>query len=380
MYFIYDDQNYLNEQIDSKRMRVLYEKQENLYVQYGISNYIILVDNIDENLEDLETCAKETINSFSKKYMINFNKAINVLFTINSTKIGIHPGYISSIFSQSTCTQMINNLESYMRSLEYINALNKLIEDIEYFYNKNKPSTVIWKKVLNASDNGEIIIPENKRYFIYDEQNYLQEEINSTKMKALYKKQENIYTKNGIPNYIFLVNDIDENGEDLETCAKTIINYINNDFHYSLNKSIIALFSINSHNSSLRILKENNFRVRIQAEKSIESIFSENVCNKIINNLESYMNNSDYYNAIIKLIEDIYFYTTNNSSNDDGNISYVVIIIIVLILITVILVVIIYLYRRKNKKKSSEISFDYSKKKDGHKEDLSLADFKDFNQ
>ena len=153
---------------------------------------------------------------------------------------------------------------------------------------------MIWEKVLNASDNGEIIIPENKRHFIYDEQNYLQEEINSTKMETLYKKQENVYIKNGIPNYIFLVNYIDENGEDLETCIKNIINNINNDFPISNNKSIFALFSIDSHNSSLRILKENNFSVRIQPENSIENIFSESVCNKMINNLEPFIKSSNY--------------------------------------------------------------------------------------
>ena len=34
-------------------------------------------------------------------------------------------------------TQMIKNLETYMKNVEYYNAINKLIEDIDYYYFQN---------------------------------------------------------------------------------------------------------------------------------------------------------------------------------------------------------------------------------------------------
>ena len=37
----------------------------------------------------------------------------------------------------------------------------------------NNPSDNIWEKVLSAINNGTLILPNNKRHFIYDEKNYL---------------------------------------------------------------------------------------------------------------------------------------------------------------------------------------------------------------
>ena len=102
----------------------------------------------------------------------------------------------------------------------------------------DKPSTWIWEEASNAIKNELMIVPEDKTRFIFDQKNYLKEEINSTKMEMLYEKQDNVYNKTGIQNYIFFVDNIDENEEDLETCAKTIGNYISYDFNIPVEKSI----------------------------------------------------------------------------------------------------------------------------------------------
>ena len=85
-------------------------------------------------------------------------------------------------------------------------------------------------------------------YFIYDEQNYLKEKIDSTKMIALYEKQKKIYDQYGIPNYIILVdyiNEYDDDEEDISDCAENLIKYITERFEkVQMWKTILTLFSM----------------------------------------------------------------------------------------------------------------------------------------
>ena len=85
-------------------------------------------------------------------------------------------------------------------------------------------------------------------YFIYDEQNYLKEKIDSTKMIALYEKQKKIYDQYGIPNYIILVdyiNEYDDDEEDISDCAENLIKYITERFEkVKMWKTILTLFSM----------------------------------------------------------------------------------------------------------------------------------------
>ena len=38
------------------------------------------------------------------------------------------------------------------------------------------PSTIIWEKVISSIRSGETLLPTNKMHFIFDENNYLNEE------------------------------------------------------------------------------------------------------------------------------------------------------------------------------------------------------------
>ena len=215
------------------------------------------------------------------------------------------------------------------------------------------PSKEIWNKTLSAIKNGEIALPESKGYFIFDEKNYLKEEINSTKMLDLYEKQEQLYVNDGILNYFFLVENIDEDSEDLETCADNIIKYINKEFLFTLKKSIIVLFSITSK------------RLRIQPGTELSSKFSENVCDQMIKNLGSYMRSTDYYNALVQVIKDADSYynkrtpdpdpDTNSGSGSGSSLSIGNILTIIIILIILVLAVI---YKRKHG--STSVSYDYT--------------------
>ena len=52
-HFIFDESNYTELPIYDNKMEVLYQKQENISQKYQISNYIFIVDNIDETQEKL---------------------------------------------------------------------------------------------------------------------------------------------------------------------------------------------------------------------------------------------------------------------------------------------------------------------------------------
>lgn len=141
-HFIYDQGNYIKE--GSGNMEYLYQKQETLYVNFNIYNYIFLVDYIDENLEGLESCAKKINNQLSRKLNSDSSKSLIILFSMSSKRIRIQPGNsLDSKYSTSVSNQMINNLGTYMRSSDYYGAMEKLIEDIEYYYNKGSSSSDI---------------------------------------------------------------------------------------------------------------------------------------------------------------------------------------------------------------------------------------------
>ena len=210
-----------------KKANYIYEEQENIYSWNEIPTYIILVDKIDEEEEDLETCAKEIINYISEEFNITLNRSIITLFSLTTNRIRIQPlNIINNIFSSDICNQIINNLENYMVNLDYYNAIIKLIEDIDYYYNfddnKNKPSYEIFGNILNAIQKEYMKIPENKMYFIYDDQQTFHKET----LEKIYEKQENLFNETGISNYIILIHYIDFIKENLHSSAAAIINYI----------------------------------------------------------------------------------------------------------------------------------------------------------
>ena len=168
----------------------------------------------------------------------------------------------------------------------------------------NNPSDNIWEKALSAIKNGTLILPSNKRHFIYDEENYLKEEKNSPKMLSLYQKQEDVYLFNDMSNYIFFVSNVEEDKETLDICANNLIALISEEFGFSLSKSIIILFSMDTR------------RIRIQPGTSLETLFSQPIASQMITDLQNLMRSEDYYGALIQFIEDVnYYYYRKYPSN-----------------------------------------------------------------
>ncbi len=161
------------------------------------------------------------------------------------------------------------------------------------------PSDDIWYKLKTYIEENKIVLNDNRGHFIYDESNYTGLPLNSTKMEILYQKQKELFFKYNLANYIFVVDYLDENLESIEDAANNLSRYLNNIFKIDMEQSIIALFSMRTK------------RVRIRTGKITRENILDYEASSIINNLVPYMRSEQYYDAWIKLIENIDEYYNN---------------------------------------------------------------------
>ena len=162
------------------------------------------------------------------------------------------------------------------------------------------PSDDIWKKLNIYINNSQIILNDKKTHFIYDESNYTKLDINSDKMNYLYQKQEEIFSKYNISNYIFIVDNLNENLESIEDATFNLCRYLSNYFNISMAESVVALFSMKTR------------RVRIRTGEITKESITDDEANEMISHLGSYLREEQYYEAWIRLIEDIDYYNTNS--------------------------------------------------------------------
>ena len=158
------------------------------------------------------------------------------------------------------------------------------------------PSDDIWNSLISKINDRKIILNDKKTHFIYDESNYTKLDINSTKMNYLYQKQEDIFSKYNISNYIFIVDHLKENLESIEDATFNLCRYLSNYFSISMAESVVALFSMKTR------------RVRIRTGEITKESITDDEAEKMIDNLGSYLRGQKYYEAWIKLIEDIDYY------------------------------------------------------------------------
>ena len=164
------------------------------------------------------------------------------------------------------------------------------LSEIEYY-----PSDLIWDKFLEYYRNDEIVVTDY-HHFIFDESNYTGLDIYGDEMRELYERQENIFQKYQISNYIFVADNIDESQESIEDAADSLYRYIENYFEIDISNSVIALFSIETR------------RVRIKIGDKTQEYITDSEASDMITNLGEYLKKNDYYNAQIKLINDIEYY------------------------------------------------------------------------
>ena len=113
------------------------------------------------------------------------------------------------------------------------------------------PSEEIWKKVEQYIEQKKMIL-NSKNYFIFDEDNYTQLDINGTKMQILYEKQKEFYLNYSTSNYIFVMKNLNEKTESLKDATYNLCRYLYNYYNIDMQNSVVALFSIETRRVRIR--------------------------------------------------------------------------------------------------------------------------------
>ena len=133
--FIFDESNYLEYDIHSPQMKILYEKQEEFFKKYKVSNYIFLVDNLDEKKEVIEEATFNLCKYLYNTYKINMENSIVALFSIETRRLRIRTGEnVKYKLTNEELREVINNLGTYLRGKHYYTTLIKYMENINHYY------------------------------------------------------------------------------------------------------------------------------------------------------------------------------------------------------------------------------------------------------
>ena len=164
-FFFFDEKNYTKLDINSKKMKYLYDYQDMLYKKYNLSSYIILVDFLDEKKEAIEKCAINIGDNIHKKYNINVSNAVLAFFSMRSRRVTIRTGIVAKNYvSNSRLRGIIEGIGNKMRKGKYYNALIQILEEIEINYKyKNNFFYRVFKVILSIII---IIIVDVALYFI----------------------------------------------------------------------------------------------------------------------------------------------------------------------------------------------------------------------
>lgn len=181
-----------------------------------------------------------------------------------------------------------------------------------------KHSDEIWEKFKDYQNQGKAKI-ESTDYFIFDESNYLSDDINSSKMISFYTLQYNYFYNYGIKNYFFVIDTLDY--ESLETFTDNLYTYISKEITYSLSNSVIIVIAILDK------------KIRIKTGTQSNAKYADEYIDTIINNIGPYMRSSNYYGGCVNIIQDLekYYGKEYQSGSSGTSISTIFIAIFVII-------------------------------------------------
>jgi len=196
---------------------------------------------------------------------------------------------------------------------------------------QNYLSDKIWEKLHIQINKGIINPDKNMSCFTFNDLSHF-DFSKETEMQNLYHKQEKLYKYMGIPNYIFIIDNLYSEKESPEDIIYNLTNHLYQEYHVDVNKSISVIFSIK------------NKEIIIKRGDLLKDIIKEEDINKTINELNPYLKDNQYYKACNQLIDQIIFY----------KISYYVIRLFILVIISLIFNVkfpifsLINKYKKKN--------------------------------
>ena len=137
-HFIFDEYNYTKLDINDDKMKVIYEKQDYIFKNYGIKSYIFAVKYINESIESFGHVRNNTRDNL-RNFGIVVDTSIYALVSIDSLNMIIYTGNSTrkDYISDSNAMLMKNEFLINIRFQNYYNAFLDFVEDIDRICNKN---------------------------------------------------------------------------------------------------------------------------------------------------------------------------------------------------------------------------------------------------
>ena len=81
-HFIFDESNYTKLDINNNKMQALYKRQEQFFKEFNMANYIIIVDNLEENKETIGKAERRLEAHIKKEFNINWKRIFMILISV----------------------------------------------------------------------------------------------------------------------------------------------------------------------------------------------------------------------------------------------------------------------------------------------------------
>ena len=137
-YFIYDERNFTKLDIHGEKMKALNQKQYETYNRNSyLSNYIFIIESIDESEQSLENVANKLSENIKLELDYpNKHNYILAVFAIQNQKVQFYAGTTAiKKITKSDHDKILSGIKNYLRNGEYYKAWTKVIEDYDYYYN-----------------------------------------------------------------------------------------------------------------------------------------------------------------------------------------------------------------------------------------------------
>lgn len=157
-YFVFDEYNYTAFDLSSKEMIELQKKQEEIYEQYRIRNYIFAIKTLDTSIESIEKAADSLSSYIQYDFKVDMSNSVIALIVMDLQKVRIRIGSsLNYKITDSEAQKIISNMGTNMRAKNYYKAFYNIITDIRYYYLNEESSSSSKSKntktETNSSDN-----------------------------------------------------------------------------------------------------------------------------------------------------------------------------------------------------------------------------------
>ena len=166
-HFIFDELNFTQLDIYSDEMKILYQKQENLFLKYHLSTYIFILNNID-SYTSIDIKTRSLFKNFVSIFPMESSNTIIALILINSNEVGLEGNPINTNYSDFYIQSIKYNLIKKLDKNQYYEGWIQLIYDLEYYFIKGKESNEKKEKEpYQRSENDSYKDNENNPYIGY---------------------------------------------------------------------------------------------------------------------------------------------------------------------------------------------------------------------